>query len=102
MNAVQVEMFREQKQAQSMTITYRMYQDHDKNYPASEKMCDAIEAYMRWSRKRPTVVMVNPYTAQEIRDTDPAYIDPDLVAGVDIREARYIGRNVFYVGREEG
>lgn len=77
-----------------MSIEYVGWADHDKTYHVTSKLHDALDNFRAKRNQEPNVVMVHPETAKQLQNTQAAM-------GVDIREARYIGRNDFYVGREE-
>jgi len=72
--------------------------DPDRKKPARLKLAQAIERYEEKFGEAPGLVLTNPVDAGELRT--PTKADPGEPA-LPIREAAYIPRWTFYVGRPE-
>ncbi|NOK64252.1 MAG: hypothetical protein GFH27_549323n9 [Chloroflexi bacterium AL-W] len=68
--------------------------DDSKNLTTTQKISEAITAYIKRFKKTPNVVVVN--------EADRASLaNPELVEGVAVRSESYMVPNNFWVGREE-
>lgn len=72
-------------------MRYMGWMDHDKKKSPSVKLTDAINHYTEKYERLPTVALVNP-------EQHAAITTPPL--GVDVRPARHVALNTFYIGTE--
>lgn len=71
--------------------TFFGFYDPDKKRPATDKLADGIERYRQKFHAAPSLCLCSP--------ADAEVLGPE-VAGLRIEGRSYVGRSVFYLGRE--
>ena len=71
------------------TITYLVWQDNDKKYPAHLKLADAIARHIEKHGITPNVCLTSEQDAAALAGTDH---------GIQIEGRRWVPRNCYYVG----